>query len=235
MSVTYYPINEDTARRANDLRSFSDYKPGSATAGYRAQVAEAADTLKRVQALCQTDAQRERAEYLFDRYAATLAVAAGLNDDQVRTIYAAGLLHDIGKISIPEKILNKTDQLADEEYQIMKDHVNNSIEMIRHLPEMDYLIPAVLGHHERWDGKGYPRGIAGEEIPVSARCLAIADVFDAMTTDRPYRKGLPLEFALEEMDKQAGKQLDPQLTPVFVRLIRSRSIPLSPQAAARRK
>ena len=169
------------------------------------------------------------------RYAATLAVAAGLNDDQVRTIYAAGLLHDIGKISIPEKILNKTDQLADEEYQIMKDHVNNSIEMIRHLPEMDYLIPAVLGHHERWDGKGYPRGIAGEEIPVSARCLAIADVFDAMTTDRPYRKGLPLEFALEEMDKQAGKQLDPQLTPVFVRLIRSRSIPLSPQAAARRK
>ena len=169
------------------------------------------------------------------RYAATLAVAAGLNDDQVRTIYAAGLLHDIGKISIPENILNKTGQLADEEYRIMKDHVNNSIEMIRHLPEMDYLIPAVLGHHERWDGKGYPRGIAGEEIPVSARCLAIADVFDAMTTDRPYRKGLPLEFALEEMDKQAGKQLDPQLTPVFVRLIRSRSIPLSPQAAARRK
>ena len=169
------------------------------------------------------------------RYAATLAVAAGLNDDQVRTIYAAGLLHDIGKISIPENILNKTGRLSDEEYRIMKDHVNNSIEMIRHLPEMDYLIPAVLGHHERWDGKGYPRGIAGEEIPVSARCLAIADVFDAMTTDRPYRKGLPLEFALEEMDKQAGKQLDPQLTPVFVRLIRSRSIPLSPQAAARRK
>ena len=169
------------------------------------------------------------------RYAATLAVATGLNDDQVRTIYAAGLLHDIGKISIPESILKKTGKLEPDEYQIMKDHVNNSIEMIRHLPEMDYLIPAVLGHHERWDGKGYPRGIAGEEIPVSARCLAIADVFDAMTTDRPYRKGLPLEFALEEMDKQAGKQLDPQLTPVFVRLIRSRSIPLSPQAAARRK
>ena len=169
------------------------------------------------------------------RYAATLAVAAGLNDDQVRTIYAAGLLHDIGKISIPEKILNKTDQLADEEYQIMKDHVNNSIEMIRHLPEMDYLIPAVLGHHERWDGKGYPRGISGEEIPVSARCLAIADVFDAMTTDRPYRKGLPLEVALEELNKAAGRQLDPQLTPVFIRLIRSRSIPLSPQAAVRRQ
>lgn len=168
------------------------------------------------------------------RYAATLAVATGLNDDQVRTIYAAGLLHDIGKISIPESILKKTGGLDQEEYQIMKDHVNNSIEMIRHLPEMDYLIPAVLGHHERWDGKGYPRGIAGEEIPISARCLAIADVFDAMTTDRPYRKGLPLDYAMEELQKSAGKQLDPNLTPVFIRLIRSRSIPLSPQAVANR-
>lgn len=168
------------------------------------------------------------------RYAATLAVAAGLNDDQVRTIYAAGLLHDIGKISIPENILNKTGKLEDGEYRVMKDHVNNSIEMIRHLPEMDYLIPAVLGHHERWDGKGYPRGIAGEEIPISARCLAIADVFDAMTTDRPYRRGLPLEYALEEIRKGAGTQFDPSLAKTFAQLIRSRSIPLSPQAAARK-
>lgn len=163
------------------------------------------------------------------RYAATLAVAAGLNEDQVRTIYAAGLLHDIGKISVPEKILNKSGKLTDEEYQIMKDHVNSSIEMIRHLPEMDYLIPAALGHHERWDGQGYPRGIAGEEIPVTARCLAIADVFDAMTTDRPYRKGLPLEYALEEIEQGAGAQFDPVLAPLFTRLIRSRSIMLVPQ------
>ena len=167
------------------------------------------------------------------RYAANLAVAAGLNDDQVRTIYAAGLLHDIGKISVPETILQKTGKLSDEEYQIMKGHVNNSIEMIRHLPEIDYLVPAVLGHHERWDGKGYPRGIAGEEIPVSARCLAIADVFDAMTTDRPYRKGLPLEYAVREIETGAGSQFDPQLARTFARLLRSRSIPLSPQAAAR--
>ena len=168
------------------------------------------------------------------RYAATLAVAAGLNDDQVRTIYAAGLLHDIGKISIPENILNKTERLAADENQVMRGHVNNSIEMIRHLPEMDYLIPAVLGHHERWDGTGYPRGIAGEEIPISARCLAIADVFDAMTTDRPYRSAMPLEYALGEIMKGAGRQFDPDLGPAFVQLIRSRRIPLSPQAALRR-
>lgn len=125
------------------------------------------------------------------RYAATLAVASSLNDDQVRTIYISGLLHDIGKISIPEAILNKESRLSEEEYQAMKDHVNNSIAIIRCLPEVDYLIPAVLDHHKRWDGKGYPRGIAGKDIPITARCLAIADVFDAMTTDRPYRAGMP--------------------------------------------
>jgi diguanylate cyclase (GGDEF)-like protein/putative nucleotidyltransferase with HDIG domain len=163
------------------------------------------------------------------RYAANLAVAAGLNDDQVRTIYAAGLLHDIGKISIPEKILNKTGRLENDEYGVMKDHVNSSIEMIRHLPEMDYVIPAVLGHHERWDGKGYPRGIAGEEIPITARCLAVADIFDAMTTDRPYRKGLPLEYALEEIERSAGTQLDPHLAVIFVQLVRGEDIPLSSQ------
>lgn len=161
------------------------------------------------------------------RYAASLAVAAGLNDDQVRTIYAAGLLHDIGKISIPETILNKTGKLTPEEYRIMQGHVNNSIEMIRHLPEMDYLIPATLGHHERWDGKGYPRGIAGEEIPITARCLSVADVFDALTTDRPYRKGMPLEEALTRMEAEAGTQFDPQLVHTFAKLVRSRSIPLA--------
>lgn len=165
------------------------------------------------------------------RYAATLAVASGLNDDQVRTIYISGLLHDIGKISIPEAILNKESRLSEEEYQAMKDHVNNSIAIIRHLPEMDYLIPAVLGHHERWDGKGYPRGIAGKEIPVTARCLAIADVFDAMTTDRPYRKGMSLEYALGEITRGAGTQFDPELAVAFVQLIQTKRIPLQKELA----
>lgn len=163
------------------------------------------------------------------RYAANLAVAAGLNDNQVRTIYSAGLLHDIGKISIPEDILNKTGKLTDGEFGVMKNHVNNSIEMIRHLPEMDYVVPAVLGHHECWNGKGYPRGLSGENIPVTARCLAIADVFDAMTTDRPYRRGLPLEYALRQIDAGAGTQFDPHLAAIFVQLVRGRNIPLAGQ------
>ena len=166
------------------------------------------------------------------RYAANLAVAAGLNDDQVRTTYSAGLLHDIGKISIPEDILNKSGKLTDHEYDVMKSHVNNSIDMIRHLPEMDYLVPAVLGHHECWDGRGYPRGLAGEEIPVTARCLAIADVFDAITTDRPYRGGMPLEYALRQIEDGAGSQFDPHLSAVFVQLVRGQNIPLAEQVHA---
>lgn len=173
--------------------------------------------------------------YTFDhsknvaRYAACLALAVGLNEEQVYTIYSAGLLHDIGKISIPEDVLNKKGALTEQEYSLMKGHVNNSIEMIRHLPEMDYLIPAVLGHHERWDGKGYPRGITGEEIPVSARCLAVADAFDAMVSNRPYRRGLPLEDTLERLEKSAGTQLDPHLTAIFAQIIRSGEILLPPQ------
>ncbi|MEG1632799.1 MAG: diguanylate cyclase [Oscillospiraceae bacterium] len=152
-------------------------------------------------------------------YAAVLATAAGLNRDQISAIYEAGLLHDIGKISIPESILSKTGSLTSEEYSVMKSHVNNAIDIIRHLPNMDYVIPAAIGHHERWDGKGYPRGISGQDIPLSARCLAIADAFDAMTTDRPYRKGLTYDYAAEQIELNSGKQFDPELSPIFVRLI----------------
>ena len=160
-------------------------------------------------------------------YAANLAVAAGYSDEQVRTIYAAGLLHDIGKISIPEDILNKSGKLSRDEFDTMQGHVNNSIEMIRHLPNMDYLIPAVLGHHEKWNGSGYPRGIAKENIPAAARCLAIADVFDALTTDRPYRKGYQAEYALQEIEKNEGTQFDPALAEIFIRQFRAGAIPFA--------
>lgn len=96
--------------------------------------------------------------------------------------------------------------------------------MIKHLPSMDYLVPVAVGHHERWDGKGYPRGTAGEDIPVSARCLAIADSFDAMTTDRPYRKGMSIEYAAKEIKKGGGTQFDPELAELFVKLIEENEI-----------
>ena len=162
-------------------------------------------------------------------YSAILTTAAGFNEEQISIIYESALLHDIGKISIPENILGKTGRLNNDEYDTMKGHVNSAIEMIRYLPSMDYVIPAALGHHERWDGKGYPRGLAGEEIPISARCLALADAYDAMTTDRPYRKGMPPEMAAAEIERSAGSQFEPELARIFVSLIRSGELRLEDQ------
>ena len=110
-----------------------------------------------------------------------------MSENDIELVRDAGMLHDIGKISIPERILQKTSQLTPEEYEIMKTHVENSTKMIRYLPHMDYVIPAVLGHHERYDGTGYPRGLAGEDIPYMARILTIADCFDAMTARLQYK------------------------------------------------
>nr|MDD6335049.1 diguanylate cyclase [bacterium] len=157
-------------------------------------------------------------------YATTLAAAAGMNEDYIHIIQESALLHDIGKISIPEHILSKPGRLTDEERAIMQTHVESSIAIIRHLPSLDYVVPSVVGHHERWDGRGYPRGIKGEDIPLSARCLAVADSFDAMTAERPYKKALPVEYALGEIEKNAGTQFDPNLATLFVRLVRSGKI-----------
>lgn len=165
-------------------------------------------------------------------YAALLAAASGMNNDQIRMVYAAGLLHDIGKISIPESVLCKDGPLSDEEYEIMKEHVNSSIDMIRYLPSMDYLIPAAIGHHERWDGKGYPHGAAGEEIPLTARCLAIADAFDAMTTDRVYRKGMSVEYAAEQLKAGSGTQFDPHLVELFIKLLENNEFELKKHRTA---
>lgn len=157
-------------------------------------------------------------------YACELAYAIGLNEDVVEIIREAALLHDIGKIGIREDILNKQGKLTDEEYEIMKGHVENSIGIIRYLPSLDYVIPAVISHHERWDGRGYPRGIAKEEIPIGGRILCIADSFDAMTSKRSYKEAFTLSYAIEELTRNAGKQFDPELTEVFVNLLRSGEI-----------
>lgn len=153
------------------------------------------------------------------KYAVILAESMGMNANEIEIVRDAGMLHDIGKISIPESILKKTSSLTAEEYDIMKTHVENSTKMIRYLPDMDYVIPAVLGHHERYDGKGYPRGLAGEDIPYMARILTIADCFDAMTARRPYKQSLPISYAVEELQKNSGTQFDPALTAQFISLI----------------
>jgi len=157
-------------------------------------------------------------------YVTIMASGVGLDKSHISMIRDAALLHDVGKIGIPENILTKTGILCDEERDIVNRHVEMSITIIKHLPSLNYVIPAVLAHHERWDGKGYPRGLAGENIPLSGRCLAIADAFDAMTSNRPYRLSLNVGIALNEIEKGRGKQFDPLLANLFIRMVRDGTI-----------
>lgn len=172
-----------------------------------------------------TETIHTKDNYTFDHsnnvayYATELAAGLDLDDDSIEIVKEAALLHDIGKIGIDETILNKREKLSDEEFEIMKGHVENSINIIKHLPSLDYLIPAVIAHHERWDGKGYPRSLKKLDIPLFARILCIADSFDAILSNRPYKEAYSLEYALNELKKEAGKQFDPEIVDIFLELV----------------
>jgi HD-GYP domain-containing protein (c-di-GMP phosphodiesterase class II) len=130
-----------------------------------------------------------------------------------------GLLHDIGKMAVPDKILLKPDALTPEEMDIMKQHPSDALQM---LSPIHYLKPALdipYCHHEHWDGSGYPRGLKQEEIPLAARIFAVADVFDALTSDRPYRDRWAESQALDYIYQQAGSYFDPQVVDVFLQMM----------------
>jgi HD-GYP domain-containing protein (c-di-GMP phosphodiesterase class II) len=127
-------------------------------------------------------------------------------------------LHDIGKIGIDDAILRKPDRLTPEEFEIMKLHTVKGAEIVHTIPDLRPTIPIVRSHHERWDGKGYPDGLAGEAISPLARIVALADAFDAMTSDRPYRRGMSPTVAFGEIEKQTGKQFDPTFAAGFLRI-----------------
>ena len=126
-------------------------------------------------------------------------------------------LHDVGKIGIPENVLRKTDKLSDEEWEIMKQHPTIGVEkVLQPNPGLRDLIPMVKYHHEKLDGTGYPMGLKGDEIPLEARIIAVADVFHALVSDRPYRKGMSLEKACAILKEGAGKHLDADLVRRFI-------------------
>ena len=150
------------------------------------------------------------------RYATFLAARTGCSPELTATIQVAGLLHDIGKIGIPDGILRKPGALTGAEYDIVKQHVALGDLIIRDLPDVELIRAGVRHHHERWDGEGYLHHLAGEEIPLIARILAIGDAFSAMTTTRPYRKALDVREALVRLGDAAGTQLDERLVVAFV-------------------
>jgi diguanylate cyclase (GGDEF)-like protein len=162
------------------------------------------------------------------RYAAFLADRLGLDADFRRSLYRAGRLHDVGKIGIPDGILRKPGRLTEEEYAIVKQHVALGDLIVRDLPDVELVRAGVRHHHERWDGQGYLHGLAGEEIPLIARILAVGDAFSAMTTTRPYRKALPVEEALSRLEDASATQLDERLVLAFVEGIRTADDPPLP-------
>lgn len=148
-----------------------------------------------------------------------LAQAFGVSDTELKHIRRGALLHDIGKMGIPDTILHKSGALSDEERAMMRQHPQLAYEM---LSPIAYLLPALdipYCHHEKWDGTGYPRGLTGGEIPLAARIFAVVDVFDALTSNRPYRPAWTTKKALEHIREQAGMHFDPQIVNAFLRLI----------------
>nr|WP_263324317.1 HD-GYP domain-containing protein [Neobacillus sp. Marseille-Q6967] len=154
------------------------------------------------------------------RYAVEIAKKMNLSKDMCNTIRIGGLLHDIGKIGIPENILNKPDKLTDDEYSIIKLHPTIGYEMIKHITTFkdNGVLDIVLYHHERYDGTGYPIGLKGDQIPLAARIVAVADTFDAMSSKRVYRNELDLEYILNEIRRNKGSQFDPRIVDIFLSL-----------------
>ena len=150
--------------------------------------------------------------------AAALARALGLQGETVEQYRVAGLLHDVGKIGTPESILTKMNRLTDEEFREIMKHPRTGYEILKDIPGIAFALPGVLHHHERYDGTGYPTKLAGQQIPLIARVLALADTFDAMRSNRAYRSARPHEAVIAEIRKCAGTQFDPKLAAVFVEL-----------------
>ena len=148
-----------------------------------------------------------------------LAQALSVDEEEITHIRRGALLHDIGKIGIPDSILHKPDKLTEEEWVIMRRHPQFAYEMLSHI---EYLRPALAipyNHHEKWDGTGYPRGLKGEEIAMSARLFAIADVWDALTSNRPYRSAWTKEQALTYIREQSGQHFDPSVVDLFFKVV----------------
>jgi diguanylate cyclase (GGDEF)-like protein/putative nucleotidyltransferase with HDIG domain len=154
-------------------------------------------------------------------YAVALAEAMGLTHDKIDIVRAAGLLHDIGKVGIPDSILNKKGTLDDEEWRLVKAHPKLGVEILRHVIDLVNCLPVILHHHEHYDGTGYPSGLKGENIPLEARILAAADAFDAITSPRPYREQLSSQQALDELKRCTGTQFDPKVIESFIKIITS--------------
>lgn len=159
------------------------------------------------------------------QYSQSIGEALGLNQKSLTQLILAAQMHDIGKIGIADAILLKPFQLSDSEYEIIKSHPQIGVAILENIPDFKEILPGVLHHHERFDGLGYPQKLSGFDIPLNARIIAVADAYDAMTTNRPYRKSLNHSEALLELIKNRGAQFDPAIIDKFIEILSNISIP----------
>jgi diguanylate cyclase (GGDEF)-like protein/PAS domain S-box-containing protein/putative nucleotidyltransferase with HDIG domain len=209
----------DAAMYQAKRTSSTEDRPMSSVSG-----AESTDTTfgvldSLVQAIDAKDRYTKRHSDVVAEYAIKLASRLDLSEESTRALRIAGLLHDIGKLVVPDEVLKKPGRLTDKEYDIVKRHVVIGEVLIREVPQLKDVIQAVSCHHERFDGSGYPRGLAGMEIPLLGRVIAIADAYSAMVLDRPYRKAMKIDRIIEEFRDGAGTQFDPEFARVFVALL----------------
>jgi putative nucleotidyltransferase with HDIG domain len=172
-----------------------------------------------IETLALRDRMTARHSAAVARYARAMAHALGWSAADQEIVHTAALLHDIGKFAFPDSILLADSRLTDAQWEAVKRHPEDGARIVRRLDGYGNVAEIVLSHHERWDGNGYPRGLAGEEIPPGARLIAVADTYDVITARDSYRKPIPVAEAIEELERSAGRQLDPEVVHVFIALL----------------
>lgn len=185
------------------------------------ELAEAYDTTLEgwAKALELRDKETEGHNWRVTELTMKLALALDIPHEEFDPIRRGAILHDIGKMAIPDEILRKTGPLSEQEREIVLQHPTIAYQLLSRIPFLKRALDIPYCHHEKWDGTGYPRGLKGEEIPLAARIFAIVDVWDAVQSDRPYKKGWPREQAIDYVHEQSGKYFDPQITDKFLILV----------------
>ena len=152
-------------------------------------------------------------------YSTEIARRFGYTDYECEMVYVAGMLHDVGKIGIPNSIINKPGKLTDEEYEVMKTHPAIGAQILDRITTIPFIVTGAHWHHERYDGRGYPDGLRGDDIPEIARIIGVADAYDAMSSKRSYRDPLPQEVVRGEIEKGGGTQFDPRFAAIMLAMI----------------
>ena len=162
------------------------------------------------------------------RYSRAIARYLGLPKDQQQRVWISAVLHDIGKIGVEDRVLLKMGRLTDEEFDKMKQHPVIGADIVEPISALRNMLPGIRWHHEAWNGSGYPDGLSGEEIPMMARIIGVADTFDAITTNRPYQTASPPEFALQTIKKLTGSRFDARIVTAFLLAYESGDIRMDP-------